>query len=380
MTTALVSRLAAPSLLVDDVLTAVRRGCRSDTIVIMAELLAVDVFAALELGALADIARRSVHLTFYAGDQICRVGERSDSMFVLVRGKTEAWVRGDGDRMVLGRANDGAVFGELGVITGRPRSASIEVASATATVIAIPGDALDELLGRDLHAARGIPYRCLRLSPRYALHREPRVGRAPQGSPRKQHSGLAHAGPADGEVARCRRASPDDVPSSRRRRRQDDGTRDGAIRRTAWLSRLVPFYPPPASLAHTEAERSALWKRYVGGEFHVGIDQVAASLDTVLGSVGVGERRDVEHDLLHFCRELLRAARGAAGALHRDTQAEAEFEALLDLILRPSARTAPTEIEVDLREKLATSARCSSATSAPKCSGVAARYSFNASR
>ena len=156
MTTALVSRLAAPSLLVDDVLTAVRRGCRSDTIVIMAELLAVDVFAALELGALADIARRSVHLTFYAGDQICRVGERSDSMFVLVRGKTEAWVRGDGDRMVLGRANDGAVFGELGVITGRPRSASIEVASATATVIAIPGDALDELLGRDLHAARGI--------------------------------------------------------------------------------------------------------------------------------------------------------------------------------------------------------------------------------
>ena len=101
------------------------------------------------------------------------------------------------------------------------------------------------------------------------------------------------------------------------------------------------------SLANTEAERPALWKRYVGGEFHVGIDQVAASLDTVLGSVGVGERRDVEHDLLHFCRELLRAARGAAGALHRDTQAEAEFEALLDLILRPSARTAPTEIQVE---------------------------------
>jgi hypothetical protein len=117
------------------------------------QLLAVDVFAALELGALADIARRSVHMTFYAGDQPCRVDAPIPYSCWC---EAEAWVRGDGGRMVLSRANDGAVFGELGVITGRPRSASIEVASATATVIAIPGDALDELLGRDLHAARGI--------------------------------------------------------------------------------------------------------------------------------------------------------------------------------------------------------------------------------
>ena len=48
------------------------------------------------------------------------------------------------------------MFGELGVISRRPRSASIEVASSFATVVAIPSAAIDELLSRDLHAARGI--------------------------------------------------------------------------------------------------------------------------------------------------------------------------------------------------------------------------------
>ena len=123
----------------------------------MTELLSVALFVALDLETLAALATCSQRLTFRSGEQICRLGERSDAMYVLVRGETEAWIEGaEGRRLALGHARPGAVFGELGVITGRPRSASIEVSSQSATVIAIPRDAVEGVLARDLQAALGV--------------------------------------------------------------------------------------------------------------------------------------------------------------------------------------------------------------------------------
>jgi 2Fe-2S type ferredoxin len=94
------------------------------------------------------------------------------------------------------------------------------------------------------------------------------------------------------------------------------------------------------ALANTEAEKPALWKQYTAGELRAGIDQVAASLDTVLGSLAPEERPDIEHDLVQFSREILNAARAEAGFFHGDKEAKATFDTLLDLIKRPSARAA----------------------------------------
>jgi ferredoxin-NADP reductase len=94
------------------------------------------------------------------------------------------------------------------------------------------------------------------------------------------------------------------------------------------------------SLANTEAEKAELWKQYAAGELRAGIDQVAASLDTILGSLAPEERPDVEHDLIQFSRELLKAARPQAGLFQGDREAKATFDNLLDLIKRPSARAA----------------------------------------
>jgi hypothetical protein len=152
----LARRPEASSTTVDDVIAGIGRNARADVVAVMAELLAVDVFAGLKLGALADIARRAHVVSFSLGDQICRFGESPDYLFVLVRGETEAFVAGAEGRTVFRRSRAGAVFGELGVITGRPRTATIEVVSATATAIAVPRDIVDDLLSRDLHAARGI--------------------------------------------------------------------------------------------------------------------------------------------------------------------------------------------------------------------------------
>jgi CRP-like cAMP-binding protein len=156
MASELLARVDPPSTLLDDVLGAVTRGARSDTIAIMAELLAVDVFSALNLDTLARIARQSSIRTFSVGDQICRYGEASDTMFILLRGETEAWVQGEQGRVVFRREKPGAVFGEIGVITGAPRTASVEVVSSAAEVIAIPRETIEDLVNSDLHAARAI--------------------------------------------------------------------------------------------------------------------------------------------------------------------------------------------------------------------------------
>jgi ferredoxin-NADP reductase len=90
------------------------------------------------------------------------------------------------------------------------------------------------------------------------------------------------------------------------------------------------------SLANTQAEKAELWKQYIAGELRPGIDQVAASLDTILGALAPEERPDVEHDLTRFSQELHKAAR----IFQRDGEEKAAFDNVLELIKRPSARAA----------------------------------------
>src|SRR6516162_8197071 len=94
------------------------------------------------------------------------------------------------------------------------------------------------------------------------------------------------------------------------------------------------------SLANTEAEKAELWRQYTAGELRPGIEQVAASLDTVLSSLAPEERPDIERDLVQFSRELLKAARAGSGLLQGDREAKATFDNLVELIKRPSARAA----------------------------------------
>lgn len=96
------------------------------------------------------------------------------------------------------------------------------------------------------------------------------------------------------------------------------------------------------SLGHTQAEKASLWRRYIDGDLHTDSGSVEAALDTVLNSIPVEDLPDFRRDLLYFARELLNAANGAAGLFRSDAEAESRFETLVELIKRPSARTAET--------------------------------------
>jgi CRP/FNR family cyclic AMP-dependent transcriptional regulator len=114
----------------------------------------VELFAALDQDALADLAERvrgNVR-TARRGQPIFVEGEPGDRMYLLVDGAVKLYVRSrDGGVVELIRHRPPAIFGELAVLDGGPRSASAE-AIEPATLIPISRDDLIGFLVSDRHA------------------------------------------------------------------------------------------------------------------------------------------------------------------------------------------------------------------------------------
>ncbi len=63
------------------------------------------------------------------GEVIFEEGEPSDSVAYLLTGRVEVLKRANGDQVVLGEVGAGEFVGEMGVIEGRPRGASVRAKS-----------------------------------------------------------------------------------------------------------------------------------------------------------------------------------------------------------------------------------------------------------
>ncbi|HVQ30294.1 MAG TPA: cyclic nucleotide-binding domain-containing protein, partial [Vicinamibacteria bacterium] len=69
-------------------------------------------------------------LTFEAGDIVITEGEPGDSLFVLTTGRVKAFVRNPAGRHVQVREmEEGEFFGEISILTGKPRTATVTAAS-----------------------------------------------------------------------------------------------------------------------------------------------------------------------------------------------------------------------------------------------------------
>lgn len=62
--------------------------------------------------------------TYQTGDVILGEGEPSDCVYRIVSGEAEVYTEGDGQTIVLGNVKGGEFLGEMGIIEGKPRSAS----------------------------------------------------------------------------------------------------------------------------------------------------------------------------------------------------------------------------------------------------------------
>ncbi|WP_052226261.1 MDR family MFS transporter/patatin-like phospholipase family protein [Microbacterium mangrovi] len=102
------------------------------------------LFARLPAPVRERIERSAPHRTVPAGEWILRQGDEASSMFVLLAGRAEVVI----DDRVVRELGPGAVVGELALLTGGVRSASIR-ARRDCRVLEVPRVLLDDEIGQD---------------------------------------------------------------------------------------------------------------------------------------------------------------------------------------------------------------------------------------
>ncbi|MCP4753963.1 MAG: ABC transporter substrate-binding protein [Proteobacteria bacterium] len=92
----------------------------------LAVLNGIDLFKELPDEAKVSISERMIPREFEANETIVDQDSTDDSMFILVEGAAGLWVRTDDDQAVeTSRLGSGHLFGEMTLMTGEPRSASL---------------------------------------------------------------------------------------------------------------------------------------------------------------------------------------------------------------------------------------------------------------
>lgn len=96
------------------------------------------LFAGLSDEALGSIASQGVERTFKKGQILFSAGDLADALFVLIEGSVKGFVTSDdGSELIVSLIDAPAVFGEVAIGDGGPRSAGIEV-TRPARVLVIP--------------------------------------------------------------------------------------------------------------------------------------------------------------------------------------------------------------------------------------------------
>lgn len=109
----------------------------------------VALFAVLTETQLAQIAAGARSQRFMAGETLVREGAAGDSLFIIKRGQADVYVaNADGKPVNVAQRGAGEYFGEMSLLTGAPRSASV-VAALDTDVIIIDKHAFTTVLTAD---------------------------------------------------------------------------------------------------------------------------------------------------------------------------------------------------------------------------------------
>lgn len=112
---------------------------------LVADLARARLFSGLDEAALDQVIDRAVERNFPRGQIVFSQGDEGDALYVLLKGLVKVVITGmSGDEMLLTTLRAPSTFGELSLVDGRPRSASVEVAEP-AKVLIISRSAWDEL-------------------------------------------------------------------------------------------------------------------------------------------------------------------------------------------------------------------------------------------
>ncbi len=114
---------------------------------VYAELASEPFFEGIDASTLEDVSAKMRPRRFAAREFICRQGEPGNSLFVIQSGVAQVVMEEHGRLRPLVRLRRGDVIGEMSMVSGEPRSASV-VASVATDVLELDRDAFATVLGR----------------------------------------------------------------------------------------------------------------------------------------------------------------------------------------------------------------------------------------
>jgi small-conductance mechanosensitive channel len=85
----------------------------------------VEIFASLSAGERETLAAHLVHAPFVAGDVMTRQGAVAHWLYLVISGDADVWLESGAERTQVSSLGPGSVFGEMGMMTGAPRSATV---------------------------------------------------------------------------------------------------------------------------------------------------------------------------------------------------------------------------------------------------------------
>jgi len=119
----------------------------------------VEMFAGLPPGRIETAMRAATVRRMFASETIIRQGDQADNFYVIVDGRVDVTqTAADGQTRLLRQMAGGECFGEIGLLSRVPRTATV-TAVTDGTLISLPGDAFLQLVSE----GSGLTYRLLDL-------------------------------------------------------------------------------------------------------------------------------------------------------------------------------------------------------------------------
>ena len=115
----------------------------------------VPIFALLSEDETQKLASASVVRVFAPGEAIVRQGQKGNSMFVIHRGSVDVQIKEDGTTKSLLKLREGDFFGEMGLLTGEPRTATV-LAEVETEVLEIDNLCLKPILEENPELVAGL--------------------------------------------------------------------------------------------------------------------------------------------------------------------------------------------------------------------------------
>lgn len=113
-------------------------------------------FRSLKPDALIELGRDADVKGYARGDRMCRAGDPSDSILLLIEGVADVLILRGTTEQSVSTVQAGETIGEMGVLTRQKRSASVVAASDYCRALVIRSDRFDAVLRQDPEIARNL--------------------------------------------------------------------------------------------------------------------------------------------------------------------------------------------------------------------------------